>query len=791
METIVDLLEDAAARFADRNALGLRMDDGTTWHWSYAELLRRSRIAAWRLRALGLQPGDRVLTWSPSTPALPAAYFGAMYAGLVFVPLDARMAPDTVAQHRRSRRAPSACSSAAAATPPTRARSARALPDDDRGRPVRRPGRHVPARLGGAARGLGAPEAVGRLRARVHVGHDRQPEGRDPHPRQRARGRDVVPRDHQPDGAPDRVAAPAVARARAGGLAVLRAQRRRRRPVRPEPEPAGHLRLRCASTASRAWSSSPRCSTCSGARSSARSRSRAGRRRSPGCGRSPGACRTRRRRLAVPQRPRAVRRRPAPVRDRRRVPAARAPAGVGGHGRHRAPGLRRDRDRRRRRDDDERPPAGLRGLAAEAASRCGSSRTARSSSAARASSRATGTTRRRRRPRSPRTAGTCPATSARSTRRAGSTSTGARRTSSSCPTASTCTPRTSRTRCGSPGSGTRWRSRRRPGRIEAVVLAPGTHAVPGDPRATPAIEAASPEDVRRQIDAAVKAANGSLGPNQRIAGWRLWPEADFPRTHTFKVKRDRVRAWAAIERAAAGDGRGARSRPGGRPAQGAVTGSPIVRERSTPRRAISGSGDTERRPREEHERRADAAEHELRVARVLDRARARAEVGGEVLARRRSASPLRRQLVDHDVALVGVRREDGLDDAPRDADQRRALAGPVRGLGVGDLEARRRSSALVDEVVGVLGGLRRWARSWPPGRRRRRRCRAPGRRSARPRPASPPMPMTANQSGGPPRRSPSASPGRRHPGGQVIGRPPSRWRWRWSTDWPPSRPDVA
>ena len=96
METIVDLLEDAAARFADRNALGLRMDDGTTWHWTYTELLRRSRIAAWRLRAIGLQPGDRVLTWSPSTPALPAAYFGAMYAGLVFVPLDARMAPDTV-----------------------------------------------------------------------------------------------------------------------------------------------------------------------------------------------------------------------------------------------------------------------------------------------------------------------------------------------------------------------------------------------------------------------------------------------------------------------------------------------------------------------------------------------------------------------------------------------------------------------------------------------------------------------------------------------------------------------
>jgi long-chain acyl-CoA synthetase len=86
----------------------------------------------------------------------------------------------------------------------------------------------------------------------------------------------------------------------------------------------------------------------------------------------------------------------------------------------------------------------------------------------------------------------------------------------------------------------------RPGRIEVVVLAPGTHADPRDARATSGLEGATPDAVRTQIDAAVKAANGALGPNQRIAGWRLWPEADFPRTHTFKIKRDRVRAWASV-----------------------------------------------------------------------------------------------------------------------------------------------------------------------------------------------------------------------------------------------------
>jgi long-chain acyl-CoA synthetase len=47
----------------------------------------------------------------------------------------------------------------------------------------------------------------------------------------------------------------------------------------------------------------------------------------------------------------------------------------------------------------------------------------------------------------------------------------------------------------------------------------------------------------------VKRANFALGMNQRIAGWRLWPDVDFPRTHTLKVKRNEVRAWAKPEEA--------------------------------------------------------------------------------------------------------------------------------------------------------------------------------------------------------------------------------------------------
>ena len=96
METLLDLLDRAAARFDDRPAVALYGDDEAAIQWSYRELDRRSRIAAWRLRAAGLQPGDRILTWSPATPELPAAYFGAMRAGLVYVPLDLRMAPDAI-----------------------------------------------------------------------------------------------------------------------------------------------------------------------------------------------------------------------------------------------------------------------------------------------------------------------------------------------------------------------------------------------------------------------------------------------------------------------------------------------------------------------------------------------------------------------------------------------------------------------------------------------------------------------------------------------------------------------
>jgi long-chain acyl-CoA synthetase len=95
-----------------------------------------------------------------------------------------------------------------------------------------------------------------------------------------------------------------------------------------------------------------------------------------------------------------------------------------------------------------------------------------------------------------------------------------------------------------------------PGRIEAVILAGSAGDLDEAARKT-------------AVDAAVRSANGALGPNQRIAGWRLWPDEDFPRTHTLKVRRDPVRDWATSNVAArAGAEVGAAAPPGARVSSG-------------------------------------------------------------------------------------------------------------------------------------------------------------------------------------------------------------------------------
>jgi long-chain acyl-CoA synthetase len=73
-----------------------------------------------------------------------------------------------------------------------------------------------------------------------------------------------------------------------------------------------------------------------------------------------------------------------------------------------------------------------------------------------------------------------------------------------------------------------------PGRIEAVVL-----GLERDSGSTPSVAA--------RIDTLIRQANAALTADERVDGWRIWPEEDFPRTHTMKIQRDPVREWAIRE----------------------------------------------------------------------------------------------------------------------------------------------------------------------------------------------------------------------------------------------------
>ena len=82
METLIDLLEDAAARYGGRAGARPAPDDGV----DVALVIRRGRAAEpdRGVAPAGARASSRVTGCSrgrPSTPALPAAYFGAMYRG--------------------------------------------------------------------------------------------------------------------------------------------------------------------------------------------------------------------------------------------------------------------------------------------------------------------------------------------------------------------------------------------------------------------------------------------------------------------------------------------------------------------------------------------------------------------------------------------------------------------------------------------------------------------------------------------------------------------------------------
>ncbi|MBI4310284.1 MAG: AMP-binding protein, partial [Chloroflexi bacterium] len=101
MNTIVDLLEEATERHGDRLALAMRQGYRTD-RWTYARLWKDSGRIAARLQQEGVRKGDRVVFWAHNSPQWVAAFFGCMRAGAVAVPLDVRSVPEFAGKVARS-----------------------------------------------------------------------------------------------------------------------------------------------------------------------------------------------------------------------------------------------------------------------------------------------------------------------------------------------------------------------------------------------------------------------------------------------------------------------------------------------------------------------------------------------------------------------------------------------------------------------------------------------------------------------------------------------------------------
>jgi long-chain acyl-CoA synthetase len=95
METLGQFLERVTAEFGSSPAL-LYKPRYRTETWTYTQLWEHTTRVAWWLRARGVGKGDRVVLWAPNSPWWVAAFFGLQRVGAVCVPLDIRSSPDFV-----------------------------------------------------------------------------------------------------------------------------------------------------------------------------------------------------------------------------------------------------------------------------------------------------------------------------------------------------------------------------------------------------------------------------------------------------------------------------------------------------------------------------------------------------------------------------------------------------------------------------------------------------------------------------------------------------------------------
>ena len=95
--TVVEFLQCTVERYSARDALFFK-PAFRYQRWSYSRLWEDSGRVATLLQRSGLVKGDQVLLWGPNSPHWVLIFFGCLRAGAVLVPLDLRSAPDYVAR---------------------------------------------------------------------------------------------------------------------------------------------------------------------------------------------------------------------------------------------------------------------------------------------------------------------------------------------------------------------------------------------------------------------------------------------------------------------------------------------------------------------------------------------------------------------------------------------------------------------------------------------------------------------------------------------------------------------
>ncbi len=96
MTNLSSVLDQAAADHGERPAI--RMDDLVV---SYGELREAAARMATLLSSVGVTPGDRVAIMLPNVPAFPMAFFGALEAGAIVVPMNPLLKSREVAYYLR------------------------------------------------------------------------------------------------------------------------------------------------------------------------------------------------------------------------------------------------------------------------------------------------------------------------------------------------------------------------------------------------------------------------------------------------------------------------------------------------------------------------------------------------------------------------------------------------------------------------------------------------------------------------------------------------------------------